>query len=290
MRASFDTPDSTVAGGRGDPAGRAQPHAGEPQGRQRAQGAGGRRAVHHLLARRPRADQRRAARAPRPARRHAGPARHRRGAGGGRDRARAAPAGGAVAPVRRAGQRGGDDDARGVGPAAGRRRQGARGGARAAGGRAHAARRRRLQPAGRRGGRRHGRAAATNAAGTATSSTRWRPSRTDDLRRGVNTVGPHRDDLVIVLDGREARTHASQGEQRCLALALRLGDPRAGAGADAGGADPPARRRVLRARPGAQPRPGGRAPGRPVDPHHGVAAARGDRGGPRRPGRDAGAR
>jgi DNA replication and repair protein RecF len=47
-------------------------------------------------------------------------------------------------------------------------------------------------------------------------------SRTDDLRRGVNTVGPHRDDLVIVLDGREARTHASQGEQRCLALALRL--------------------------------------------------------------------
>ena len=48
-------------------------------------------------------------------------------------------------------------------------------------------------------------------------------SRTDDLRRGLNTVGPHRDDLVIVLDGREARTHASQGEQRCLALALRLG-------------------------------------------------------------------
>ena len=47
-------------------------------------------------------------------------------------------------------------------------------------------------------------------------------SRGDDLRRGLNTVGPHRDDLVIVLDGREARTHASQGEQRCLALALRL--------------------------------------------------------------------
>jgi DNA replication and repair protein RecF len=38
----------------------------------------------------------------------------------------------------------------------------------------------------------------------------------------VNTVGPHRDDLVLVIEGREARTHASQGEQRCLALALRL--------------------------------------------------------------------
>jgi DNA replication and repair protein RecF len=48
-------------------------------------------------------------------------------------------------------------------------------------------------------------------------------SRTDDLRRGVNTVGPHRDDLVLAIEGREARTHASQGEQRCLALALRLG-------------------------------------------------------------------
>ncbi len=48
-------------------------------------------------------------------------------------------------------------------------------------------------------------------------------SRKDDLRRGLNTVGPHRDELVIVLDGREARSHASQGEQRCLALALRLG-------------------------------------------------------------------
>lgn len=48
-------------------------------------------------------------------------------------------------------------------------------------------------------------------------------SRVDDLRRGVNTVGPQRDDLLLEIDGREARTHASQGEQRCLALALRLG-------------------------------------------------------------------
>jgi DNA replication and repair protein RecF len=47
--------------------------------------------------------------------------------------------------------------------------------------------------------------------------------RGDDIRRGVNTVGPHRDELVLSIDGREARTHASQGEQRCLALALRIG-------------------------------------------------------------------
>jgi DNA replication and repair protein RecF len=48
-------------------------------------------------------------------------------------------------------------------------------------------------------------------------------ARRDDVRRGVSTVGPHRDDLVITLDGLPSRTHASQGEQRTLALALRLG-------------------------------------------------------------------
>lgn len=48
-------------------------------------------------------------------------------------------------------------------------------------------------------------------------------ARRDDLRRGVSTVGPHRDDLELVLNGLPARTHASQGEQRSLALALRLG-------------------------------------------------------------------
>ncbi len=46
--------------------------------------------------------------------------------------------------------------------------------------------------------------------------------RRDDLRRAVNTIGPHRDDLLVDLDARDARTHASQGEQRCLALALRI--------------------------------------------------------------------
>ncbi|MGI8662208.1 MAG: DNA replication/repair protein RecF [Acidimicrobiales bacterium] len=47
--------------------------------------------------------------------------------------------------------------------------------------------------------------------------------RLDELRRGVTLAGPHRDDLVVHLDGLPARTHASQGEQRALALAMRLG-------------------------------------------------------------------
>jgi len=47
-------------------------------------------------------------------------------------------------------------------------------------------------------------------------------ARADDLRRGVSTVGPHRDDLWLAVDGLPARTYASQGEQRSLALAMRL--------------------------------------------------------------------
>ena len=48
-------------------------------------------------------------------------------------------------------------------------------------------------------------------------------ARVDDVRRGVTTLGPHRDELVLSIGGLPARTHASQGEQRSLALALRLG-------------------------------------------------------------------
>ncbi|HET6950230.1 MAG TPA: DNA replication/repair protein RecF [Acidimicrobiales bacterium] len=47
-------------------------------------------------------------------------------------------------------------------------------------------------------------------------------ARRDDVRRGVSTVGPHRDDLALSIGGAPARTQASQGEQRTLALALRL--------------------------------------------------------------------
>lgn len=48
-------------------------------------------------------------------------------------------------------------------------------------------------------------------------------ARPDDVRRGLTTVGPHRDELRLSIAAMPARTHASQGEQRSLALALRLG-------------------------------------------------------------------
>lgn len=54
--------------------------------------------------------------------------------------------------------------------------------------------------------------------------------------RGSTLCGPHRDDWTIVLDGLDARHHSSQGEQRTLALALRLAGHRVVA--DLVGAEP----------------------------------------------------
>lgn len=48
----------------------------------------------------------------------------------------------------------------------------------------------------------------------------------DDLQRGATSVGPHRDDLTILLSGLEAARFASRGECRSIALALRLAEHR----------------------------------------------------------------
>ena len=49
-------------------------------------------------------------------------------------------------------------------------------------------------------------------------------SLTEDLRRGSTSVGPHRDDLRILLHGREARSFASQGQQRTAVVSLKLAE------------------------------------------------------------------
>jgi len=46
--------------------------------------------------------------------------------------------------------------------------------------------------------------------------------RSRELDRGITLAGPHRDELVIQLDGRVAREHASQGEAWSLALGAKL--------------------------------------------------------------------
>lgn len=47
-------------------------------------------------------------------------------------------------------------------------------------------------------------------------------ARETDVERRVTTVGPQRDDVILTVAERDARTRASQGEQRSLALGLRL--------------------------------------------------------------------
>lgn len=46
----------------------------------------------------------------------------------------------------------------------------------------------------------------------------------DDLRRGSTTVGPHRDDLRVLLNGQEARAYGSQGQQRTAVVSLKLAE------------------------------------------------------------------
>ena len=46
--------------------------------------------------------------------------------------------------------------------------------------------------------------------------------RAADVRRGLTRVGPHRDDLVLSIGGRDLRTFGSAGQHRTAAIALRM--------------------------------------------------------------------
>lgn len=63
----------------------------------------------------------------------------------------------------------------------------------------------------------------TGAADPTVFAERLAARRSDELDRAVTLVGPHRDDLRILLNGMPARTHASHGESWSTALSLRLG-------------------------------------------------------------------
>lgn len=49
-------------------------------------------------------------------------------------------------------------------------------------------------------------------------------SREKDKELGFCTVGPHRDDIKIEINGKDSRKYASQGQQRTIALAMKLGE------------------------------------------------------------------
>lgn len=45
--------------------------------------------------------------------------------------------------------------------------------------------------------------------------------RDEELRRGTTVTGPQRDDLLLYVDGKEARIYGSQGQQRTVTLSLK---------------------------------------------------------------------
>lgn len=52
--------------------------------------------------------------------------------------------------------------------------------------------------------------------------TRLKESRNKDLFQGYTTVGPHRDNVVFMLNNRDAKRFCSQGQCRSIVLSLRL--------------------------------------------------------------------
>lgn len=49
-------------------------------------------------------------------------------------------------------------------------------------------------------------------------------SRKEDIRKKSTGTGPHRDDMLVYINGHEARNFASQGQQRTAALSLKLAE------------------------------------------------------------------
>ena len=45
-----------------------------------------------------------------------------------------------------------------------------------------------------------------------------------DLFLGMTTNGPHRDEIIFYIDGKDVRLHASQGQQRIIIVCLKLGE------------------------------------------------------------------
>lgn len=49
-------------------------------------------------------------------------------------------------------------------------------------------------------------------------------TREEEAQRGMTLVGPHRDELVFFMDGRDIRVYGSRGQQRTVALALKFAE------------------------------------------------------------------
>lgn len=52
----------------------------------------------------------------------------------------------------------------------------------------------------------------------------YEQSKVKDIKLGYTTVGPHRDDIIMLVDGVDIRTFGSQGQHRTVALSLKLAE------------------------------------------------------------------
>ncbi len=60
--------------------------------------------------------------------------------------------------------------------------------------------------------------------GTTSMESHLQTKQTEEKARKTTLVGPHRDEIVFELNGKDSRTFASQGQQRSIALAFKLAE------------------------------------------------------------------
>ncbi|HEY4599846.1 MAG TPA: DNA replication/repair protein RecF [Cerasibacillus sp.] len=53
---------------------------------------------------------------------------------------------------------------------------------------------------------------------------KFRDIQEQEIERGTTLVGPHRDDLAFIVNGRDVQTYGSQGQQRTTALSIKLAE------------------------------------------------------------------
>ena len=52
----------------------------------------------------------------------------------------------------------------------------------------------------------------------------FQKNKNTEIRKGTTLTGPHRDDLEFFIDGKNAHDYASQGQQRTIALSMKLAE------------------------------------------------------------------
>ncbi len=52
----------------------------------------------------------------------------------------------------------------------------------------------------------------------------WRQKRDSEIYKGITLYGPHKDDFVVLINGKAAKNYASQGQQRSAVISMKLAE------------------------------------------------------------------